>query len=116
MKKLFKKIKHFFKRLLAHIPTRLPISFEQMDIWYRDIVETFNLPDAPTYKRALVSMIMQQDATTIRVPKYYFAKSVWKAMSGQIAYEVVHAINKLEEENMKAAKAKVQSGQTAEAV
>lgn len=64
---------------------------------------TYDLPDLPSYRHAIASMIMHLGPTVAVKPKRFFALSVLKAMSNQIAYENIQKLKKQEEEYHKEA-------------
>lgn len=63
-----------------------------MEAFMLDIFETYRLPDMPSYRQAIASLIMHLGPTTSKMSRKYFAISVKKAMANQVAYEVIDAI------------------------
>jgi hypothetical protein len=82
----FKKIRHQFA-------SPLPIGMEAFDAWCEKIFTLYKLPDNPSYRHAIATMIMHLGPTKDKAPLSYFAKSVRKAMSNQIAHFKMKEIN-----------------------
>lgn len=91
-----------FKKWLAyacaHYPTPLPVGVAEFKAWSDSIFQIFGLPDMPSYRQALASMVMHLGPTVSRQPKAFFAKSVKKAMANQVAYEMIQSLKKQEQE------------------
>lgn len=80
------KIKLFLKRALAHLPSKLPLGMQDFDDFVESIIVLYNFPDDNTYRGAIATMIMHLDPLVTRKPKAWFAASIRKSMSNQIAY------------------------------
>ena len=90
--KLIKKIKYLF-------PHPLPCNgMTELDDFSTDIFTTFDLPDLPSYRNAIASMIMHLGPTVAYKAPVYFAICVKKAMANQIAYEKIQSLKKQEAE------------------
>ena len=57
-----------------------------------DILETYDLPDMPSYRQAVASQIMHLPQLCTRKAKRHFAKSIYKAMANEIAYGAIQSI------------------------
>lgn len=77
---------------LGFLPSKLPVGLDQFESYCSSIFETYSLPDLPSYRNAIATMIMHLAPTSFYKPKFYFAKSVKKAMANQTAYEVIQRI------------------------
>lgn len=91
------------KKLRGTFSSPLPNHVEAFDQYCDEIFKDYGLPDDPSYRHAIASMIMHLGPTIDRVPRSYFAKSVRKAMSNQIAFLKIEKIR--EEEKRKQAEA-----------
>lgn len=90
--------------LLGFIPSRLPVGMQEFDTFCISIFTTYDLPDLPSYRHAIASLIMHLGPTTAYKPKFYFALSVQKAMSNQIAFENIQLLKTQEREYEKTIK------------
>jgi hypothetical protein len=92
------KIKRFYYQLLGFFPAHLPTGLADLGKFCDDLFFTYELPDLPSYRHAVASMIMHLSPTTIRKPKRFFALSVKKAMANQVAFELIQQIKEKEKE------------------
>ena len=93
MKKKLKKALYLFTSLF---PTKLPTGTTQFDQFYKKIIDTYDLPDLPSYKNAVATMIMHLDPLTTSKSRVYFGRSIKKSMANQVAYEVIQQIRETE--------------------
>ncbi len=91
---------------MGFLPSRLPLGMTEFDDFCTSIFKTYSLPDLPSYRHAIASMVMHLGPTTANKPKWFFAKSVRKAMANQIAYENIQKLKKQEQEYMDRTQAK----------
>jgi hypothetical protein len=82
------KLKRSMKLLSNHFATKLPVGMKEMDEFCQDIIQTYNIPDFPSYKAAIAHMIMQWPQTKHKAPKRYFYICLKKSMANQVAYEL----------------------------
>ena len=74
MQKVQKTIKKLFFYVLGFIPQPLPTKgITELDQWSERIFTTYDLPDMPSYRQAIASMIMHLGNTTHYKAPYYFA-------------------------------------------
>lgn len=99
MKQLLNKLKGMF-------PSKLPTGTADFDSWAVSIFTTYNLPDMPSYRNAIASMIMHLGPTTDKKPLLFFAKAVRKAQANQIAYEEIQKLKQAENDYIAATLAK----------
>lgn len=93
------KLKKMIKRFIGFFPQSLPhIGMKDFDAYCDMIFFTYDLPDLPSYRQAIASMIMHLSPTTSSASPFYFAKCVKKAMANQIAYEKIQLLKKEEAE------------------
>jgi hypothetical protein len=86
-------MKKILKRILGLIPSPLPRKGRsEMDAWVNDIIETYDLPDNDSHRQALLSMILNLAPTVVLKSKFFFAASVMKAATNQIAYDIIMEI------------------------
>ena len=85
-----------FKGLFPHpLPCK---GISDLDKYSDEIFATYDLPDLPSYRNAIASMIMHLGPTCAWKAPYFFAISVRKAMANQIAYEKIQLLKKEEAE------------------
>lgn len=100
--KIAEKIKKIFAKLMGMIPGPLPhLGILSFDEFCNDIFTRYDLPDLPSYRNAIASMIMHLGPTCAYKSKFFFAVSVKKAMANQIAYEKIQQLKKEEAEYLK---------------
>lgn len=111
MKTIHLKTKRFFKKILARLPTKLPLGAQEFNEWASDIIFTFNLPDNDSTKWTLAVMSLHLDNSAVlkvgtvvaSMPKAYFGVLVTKAMCNQVASQVIQDLkNKQADEAKKA--------------
>lgn len=100
------KINKKLKMLLNMVPTKLPIGLKEFDEYCVSIFKTYDLPDLPSYRNAIATMIMHIPPTVFYKPKHFFGVSVKKAMANQTAYEIIQQIR--EDEKKKEEEAKLE--------
>lgn len=81
-----------FLLFLSNFATKLPQTIEDFEIFYKDLVSLFSLPEGNQTKHAFASMLMQLPQTTVKYPKAYFAKCLQKAIVNQAAFRVLEKI------------------------
>lgn len=91
-------IKKAFQRLTGLLPSQLPMGMQDLDRFCISIFNTYDLPDMPSYRHAIATMIMHLGPTQSRAAKKYFAISIKKAMSNQVAYELILKIKEDEKQ------------------
>jgi hypothetical protein len=92
-------LKKFSNKLLGFLPQPLPHKgLSDFDQYCDLIFETYDLPDLPSYRNAIASMIMHLGPSTAMKAPYFFAICVRKAMANQIAYEKIQLLKKEEAE------------------
>lgn len=96
MKQLMSKIakKLTFVRYL--FPSKLPIGVIEWEKFCTSIFKAYDLPDLPSYRNAIATMIMHIPPTIFYKPKHFFGVAVKKAMSNQTAYEIIQQIREAE--------------------
>ena len=86
-------MKKTLRRLLHLIPSKIPHKgVTAMNDWVTDIITTHDLPDNDSHRQAIFNMILTLGPTVTYKPKYFFAASVMKAASNQIAYNLIMEI------------------------
>lgn len=83
-------------------PSKLPTGMTEFEDFVQSILVAYKLPDLPSYKNAVATMIMHLSPQQSYAPKAYFAKGIRKSMANQIAYSKIQEYKKLEEEREKA--------------
>jgi hypothetical protein len=86
----------FLAKVMGRLPNALPKGMWEFDNFAQQIFYTYDLPDLPSYRQAIATMIMHLPPQTDRVPLVYFAKSLRKSMANQIAYETIQQIKEAE--------------------
>lgn len=84
----------------AHIrglfPSALPSKDSDFDQFCSSIFKTYSLPDMPSYRHAIATMIMHLSPTVAFKSKIYFALSIRKAIANEIAYGKIREIRESE--------------------
>lgn len=91
-------MKKQFHKVLGLFPSKLPTGVAEFDSWSSSIFDTYGLPNLPSYRQAVASMIMHLGPTVDKKAKFFFAKAVRKAQANQIAYEEIQKLKKAEAE------------------
>lgn len=85
LKRLFKLIK--FVR--GRFPSELPREHDEYESFFNKIFSLYDFDDIPFYRHAISSLILHQGSTTTSMPLYFFAQSIRKSRSNQIAFEII---------------------------
>lgn len=83
------KITKLFRKACAFFPSELPTGTTAFEAYTKHILDTYELPSTPGYRGAIFTMILHLPATKNYCSKRFFAKSVKKSMSNQVAYELL---------------------------
>lgn len=91
--KILTVFKGYWHRFInKYLPTRLPVGMEQLDIFCEKALSIYNIPDLPSYRHAIAAMIMHMGPTIDRVTLYHIARSIRKAQSNQVCYELIQRL------------------------
>lgn len=91
--KMKESAKKWVIRLLGRFKWKLPEGVEALKIFQDRIFYAYGLPDHPTYRHAIATMVMHLPPTQDRQTLVFFARSIRKAMANQIAYNEMQKIN-----------------------
>lgn len=95
------RVQKAFNYISSFFSAPLPRGTAEFETFSQSIIDIYNLPDLPSYRHAIASMIMHLPPTCHRASKRYFAKCVLKAMANEISYakiqEYKEAMKKAEE-------------------
>ena len=95
------------KRFAALFPSKLPTKgAAELDVFCASIFDLYGIPDMPSYRHAIATMIMHLGPQADRKSKSFFARSVKKAMANQIAYELIDHLRKEEKKSQQLASQK----------
>lgn len=92
-----------FHRLKGLLPSELPRTIPEFDLFFESICETYNIPKLPSYKHAVASMIMHLGPLETHKAKHFFVKSIRKAQANEISYAIIQDVKKQEAEAQKKA-------------
>lgn len=92
MHKFLSKLAKKFRYLRGYLKVTLPVGVKEFDEFCTSIFSVYDLPDLPSYRNAIATMIMHLPATVSAKAPVFFAVSIKKAMANQIAYEVIQQI------------------------
>lgn len=95
------KLKKFCSKLKGFVPSKLPISAEEFEVFVSQIFSTYDIPDLPSYRHALASMIMHQGPLTHKVPHQFFYRSIKKAQANEVAFNIIQDIKNADKEKLK---------------
>jgi hypothetical protein len=96
MKLKLQQIKLKLQRLFGFVPVKLPVGLAEFNKFYEHLISVYNLPDLPSYRQAVATMIMHLPPTISKKAPVFFAASIKKAMANQVAYDVIQAIRESE--------------------
>ena len=91
------------KRLLAHIPTKLPQGMTSFEDWSNDIIDTYDMPSNDSVKFAIAVAILHLKSDEGYKAKAYFGNILIKGASSQIAQAVMQDCKARQELAIKAA-------------
>lgn len=96
------KVSLFIKRLLAHIPSPLPVGMDEFNAWAASFLELYDLPtkDLRSIKWILATNLMGVKSS--RVSKHHFYKVIMIASTKEIANAVFYIIKTEQLEQAKA--------------
>jgi len=99
---MIKKLNMILKRLLSHLPTKLPVGMTAFDKFANDIIELSGpYADADSMKFAIASQIIHLDARRASVPKNLIVKSLRKSAANQVASQVFQDIKTKKDAELK---------------
>jgi hypothetical protein len=107
MMKLISWVRGFF-------PTALPKGSNEFDLFCNSILSIYNIPDFPSYRRTIASLVMHLGPTTTHVPKVFFGRSIRKAMANQVAFDKIQQYKQEEQDLQKARLAEKPEATTSE--
>lgn len=99
-----KNIKQLTGRLIGAMPHKIPVGKKEFITFCDKIFKVYNLPDMPSYRRAIATKIMHLGDLTTHKPLSYFAKHVRSAMGKQLSYEMIQELNNQMDEEQAAKK------------
>ncbi len=111
-----KAVVRIFKHTRGFFPSALPVGVDQFNGFADSIFDLYGLPNLPSYKHAIASIVMHLGPTTAYKSKFFFSLTIKKSMANQIAYEVIQSLKKLENEYIEATLAKEPTGTQLEPV
>lgn len=93
MKKYWLSVKTLFQRFLGRIfATDIPVGLTDFKSFSNKVLDTYSIPNLPSYHHAIASMVQHLGPQTTAVKKYWLARSIRKAMCNQVAFEVIQQI------------------------
>lgn len=105
-------MKLILKKLLSHLPTKLPVGMTEFELFADDIIELSGpYADRDSMKYAIASNVIHMKHTVDAVPKAYFVRVLRKAAANQVASAIFQDIKIKQEEAMKAAQLAAQQKQ-----
>lgn len=90
-------IKKTIAQIRGLLSTALPKGATEFDSFCDSILSTYDIPNFPSYRRTIASLIMHLGPTTTHVPKVFFARSIRKAMANQVAFDKIQQLKKEEQ-------------------
>lgn len=91
-------VKKYLLRARHLLPTSLPIYAEEFTPFLDNLFILYELPDVPNYRHAACSMIMHLSSDTITLRT--LAASIRKAMTNQLAFNLIQKINEDEKKRL----------------
>ncbi len=103
---IFTKFYKSFRKLLAFIPTKLPIGDQQFVAWYEDLTYLYDLPkDNDSIRLALCTTVMHLPPTSYYKSKRFFGLTLLKGAAQQQAYNIMSDVKERQEARKKAEEA-----------
>lgn len=79
-------MKLLMKRILSHVPTKLPVGLPQFEAWADSIIELAgDYADHDSMRYAIASNLIHLPHNKASVPKAYFVNALRKAAANQVA-------------------------------
>lgn len=97
MKTYFNKFKTFLQILRDFLPAALPVGMTEFNQWSNSLVMTYGFPDNASTKFALATMILHAGSTEAYKCRRYFALTLRKSMSNQVAASVMNELKRVQE-------------------
>lgn len=94
-----KKITQFIKRIRGRFESTLPIGMAEFEDFCLKIFDVYGIPDNPSYRHAIATMVLHLGPTVHRKPMNFFARSIRKAQANQCAWEWTQIIKQKEKED-----------------
>ncbi len=91
-------------RILAYIPTPLPIGVTEFNAWAGSVLALTPLPDNASTRFALASTVPHQPHTKYLIPRIYFARLLMKSAANQVAFDVMEDLKAKQEQQIAAQK------------
>lgn len=104
MRNAINKLKLTFKKLLAWVPTPLPVGLTAFNVWVDDVIKTYGLPYNDSVRGALAVMVIHSGETTFYRSKRYFGMKLLKGATNEVAHALF-----MEVKNKQAAESKAAS-------
>lgn len=86
------KLKLAIKKLLSHLPSKLPTTPEQFEKWSNDILELGGYPVNNSFKHALATQLMHAGERETSKPKAFFASTIERSIINQMAFQMMQDI------------------------
>ena len=97
-------LKRLVNKLLGFIPTKTPVGAAEFEEWANSIIFTYQpAADDKSVKFVLSGMLMRLEQTEHKKSKYYFARCLHRAASGQVGAYVMEEIKNEQKRQMEAA-------------
>lgn len=86
------KLSKIIAKWRGFFPQALPRGGADFEAFANSIFELYDIPNNETYVNAIATMVLHLSPTTSHKSKYFFVRSVRKAMANQVAFDVIDAI------------------------
>lgn len=100
MEKFKERLHHLWLRCLGVFPHALPVGRSEFDEFSGRIFRAYNLPRSEGYVQAVATMIMHLPPQAHKAPPLYFARSIKKAMSNEVAFNIIQEQKQKDRETM----------------
>lgn len=84
-----KRIRPWLNSVLSYLPSSLPQSGLAMDDYIAAVLDLAKVPDNSSFRTAIATQIMHIGPTSDKATKRSFVVALRKAISNQLAYEVI---------------------------
>jgi hypothetical protein len=83
------RLKRYLKLFLGLFPTALPIGASQLNQFCADIFGLYVIPDLPSYRLAISTMILHLGPQEAYKSRFWFFRAIRAAQAKEVAYQLV---------------------------
>lgn len=84
------------KKLRNYLPSKLPVGTLELEAFIKDIIDTYDFPNLPSYSETIAKMILHTGELNHTRPKVYFYKALRSAQAREIAWNYLQVLKEKE--------------------